>query len=95
MCVSLWGAANNAKKQASRASRNHWYKEVGPLGIKVTIVEPGGFRTDFTGISTDLREGRAEYDPTVGATEGFQRDYDGKQPGGPAKAAAAFGTLRH
>jgi NAD(P)-dependent dehydrogenase (short-subunit alcohol dehydrogenase family) len=24
-------------------------KEVGPLGIKVTIVEPGGFRTDFPG----------------------------------------------
>src|SRR5713101_1002064 len=29
-------------------------KEVGPLGIKVTIVEPGGFRTDFAGSSTEL-----------------------------------------
>src|SRR5712671_1208341 len=65
------------------------YKEIGPLGIKVTIVEPGGFRTDFAGISTDLREGRPEYDATVGATVRFQRDYDGKQPGDPAKAAAA------
>jgi len=43
-------------------------KEVGPLGVKVTIVEPGGFRTDFAGSSTDLREGRPEYDATVGAT---------------------------
>src|SRR5216684_4298545 len=59
------------------------YKEIGPLGIKVTIVEPGGFRTDFAGISTDLREGRPEYDATVGATVRFQRDYDGKQPGDP------------
>ena len=65
-------------------------KEVGPLGIKVTIVEPGGFRTDFAGSSTTLREGRPEYDTTVGATVRFQRDYDGKQPGDPMKAARAI-----
>ena len=65
-------------------------KEVGPLGIKVTIVEPGGFRTDFAGSSTTLREGRPEYDTTVGATVRFQRDYDGKQPGNPMKAAVAL-----
>src|ERR1700719_175153 len=65
-------------------------KEVAPLGIKVTIVEPGGFRTDFAGSSTDLRSGRPEYDATVGATVRFQRNYDGKQPGDPVKAAAAL-----
>jgi NAD(P)-dependent dehydrogenase (short-subunit alcohol dehydrogenase family) len=65
-------------------------KEVGPLGIKITIVEPGGFRTDFAGSSTELRVGRPEYDATVGATIRFQRDYDGKQPGDPVKAAAAL-----
>ncbi len=64
-------------------------KEVGPLGIKVTIVEPGGFRTDFAGSSTELHEGRKEYDRTVGAAVRFQRNYDGKQPGDPVKAAAA------
>lgn len=64
-------------------------KEVGPLGVKVTIVEPGGFRTDFAGSSTELRDGRPEYDSTVGATVRFQRGYDGQQPGDPAKAAAA------
>ena len=63
-------------------------KEVSPLGIHVTIVEPGGFRTDFAGSSTELREGRPEYDATVGASVRFQRDYNGKQPGDPAKAAA-------
>jgi NAD(P)-dependent dehydrogenase (short-subunit alcohol dehydrogenase family) len=65
-------------------------KEIGPLGVKVTIIEPGGFRTDFAGSSTDLRPGRPEYDSTVGATVRFQRDYNGKQPGDPAKAAAVL-----
>jgi NAD(P)-dependent dehydrogenase (short-subunit alcohol dehydrogenase family) len=65
-------------------------KEVAPLGIKVTIIEPGGFRTDFAGSSTELTEGRAEYDETVGAAARFQRQYDGKQPGDPAKAAAVL-----
>jgi NAD(P)-dependent dehydrogenase (short-subunit alcohol dehydrogenase family) len=65
-------------------------REVGPLGVKVTIVEPGGFRTDFAGSSTDLREGRPEYDETVGATVRFQRNYNGKQPGDPVKAGAAL-----
>src|SRR6202011_3726826 len=64
-------------------------KEAGPLGVTVTIVEPEGFRTDFAGSSTALREGRPEYDAAVGQTARFQRDYNGKQPGDPAKAAAA------
>jgi NAD(P)-dependent dehydrogenase (short-subunit alcohol dehydrogenase family) len=65
-------------------------KEVGPLGIKVTIVEPGGFRTDFAGASSMIREGHPAYDATVGATARFQREFNGKQPGNPAKAAAAI-----
>ena len=64
-------------------------KEVGPLGVRVTIIEPGGFRTDFAGSSTTIREGRPEYDATVGEIARFQRDFNGKQPGDPAKAAAA------
>jgi len=65
-------------------------KEVGPLGVKVTIIEPGGFRTDFAGSSSTIREGRPEYDATVGKTARFQRGFNGKQPGDPAKAAAAM-----
>jgi NAD(P)-dependent dehydrogenase (short-subunit alcohol dehydrogenase family) len=65
-------------------------REVAPLGIKVTIIEPGGFRTDFAGSSTKLSEGRPEYDSTVGATARFQRDYNSKQPGDPKKAAQAI-----
>src|ERR1700736_5002512 len=65
-------------------------KEVGPLGIKVTIIEPGGFRTDFAGSSTTIREGRPEYDSTVGTVARFQRDYNGVQPGDPVRAAAVI-----
>jgi len=65
-------------------------KEIAPLGVKVTIIEPGGFRTDFAGSSTELSEGRSEYDSTVGASVRFQRGYNGKQPGDPAKAAAVL-----
>jgi NAD(P)-dependent dehydrogenase (short-subunit alcohol dehydrogenase family) len=68
-------------------------REVRPLGIKVTIIEPGGFRTDFAGSSTKLSEGHSEYDSTVGATARFQRDYNGKQPGDPKKAAQAIVQL--
>ncbi len=68
-------------------------KEVAPLGIKVIIIEPGGFRTDFAGSSTQLRAERLEYDSTVGATVRFQESYNGRQPGDPAKAAAAILTL--
>jgi NAD(P)-dependent dehydrogenase (short-subunit alcohol dehydrogenase family) len=65
-------------------------KEMGPLGVKVTMIEPGGFRTDFAGSSTTLSEGRPEYDSTVGAAARFQQAYNGTQPGDPAKAAAVI-----
>ncbi|HEY4920700.1 MAG TPA: SDR family NAD(P)-dependent oxidoreductase [Xanthobacteraceae bacterium] len=61
--------------------------EMAPLGVKVIIIEPGGFRTDFAGSSTKISGGRAHYDSTVGEAVRFQRSYNGKQPGDPAKAA--------
>ena len=65
-------------------------KEVRDLGIKVTIVEPGGFRTDWSGSSMTIRSWRPEYDATVGAVARFQRDYNGTQPGDPARAASVI-----
>jgi NAD(P)-dependent dehydrogenase (short-subunit alcohol dehydrogenase family) len=65
-------------------------REAGPLGIKVTIIEPGGFRTDFAGSSSSIHDSILDYDATVGATARFQRDYNGKQPGDPKKAAKAI-----
>ena len=65
-------------------------KEVDPFGIKVTIVEPGGFRTDFAGASTTIAPDNPVYADTVGKVARFQREYNGAQPGDPAKAAAAI-----
>src|ERR1700674_2148586 len=65
-------------------------KEVGPLGIKVTIIEPGGFRTAWPGAPMTLPPTRPEYDATVGAVARFQREYHGPQPGAPVKAAAVI-----
>ncbi len=64
--------------------------EMAPLGVKVTIVEPGGFRTDFAGASTSISEGNPAYAETGGKTAAMQRDYDGKQPGDPSRAANAI-----
>src|ERR1700759_5240090 len=57
--------------------------EMAPLGVKVTVIEPGGFRTDFAGSSTKIQEVRPEYDSTVGKAARFQLEYNGKQPGDP------------
>jgi NAD(P)-dependent dehydrogenase (short-subunit alcohol dehydrogenase family) len=64
--------------------------EMAPFGVHVTIVEPGGFRTDFAGASTRIAEGNPAYAETVGKTAAMQRDYNGRQPGDPARAAEAI-----
>ena len=83
-------AAYSAAKWGVEGFSEVLAREVGPLGIKVTIVEPGGFRTDFAGASTTIREGRPEYSATVGQMARYQRDFSGSQPGDPAKAAKAL-----
>jgi NAD(P)-dependent dehydrogenase (short-subunit alcohol dehydrogenase family) len=65
-------------------------REVAPLGIKVTIIEPGAFRTDF-GVSS-LRETlpSVDYQSTVGPVMGFLHQVAGHEPGDPSKAAQAI-----
>jgi NAD(P)-dependent dehydrogenase (short-subunit alcohol dehydrogenase family) len=65
--------------------------EVRPLGIKVLIVEPGAFRTGLFGSTTDSEQ-IGDYSGTVGTTRQMIQVSDGRQPGDPAKAAAAIIT---
>ncbi|WP_428957145.1 oxidoreductase [Streptomyces sp. cg35] len=60
-------------------------KEVAPLGIKVTVAEPGGMRTDWAGSSMSTPPVSAPYEKVVGATIEGIRSQDGKQPGDPAR----------
>ncbi|MBB6731198.1 oxidoreductase [Cohnella zeiphila] len=65
-------------------------KEVVPLGLKVTLIEPGGFRTDWAGSSMQHIEPRDEYKETVGSLLKYARDTTGKENGDPDKAAQAI-----
>jgi NAD(P)-dependent dehydrogenase (short-subunit alcohol dehydrogenase family) len=66
-------------------------QEVGPLGIKVLLVEPGPFRTDWAGRSAnEAPRTISDYDETSGKRTQTTRGYSGKQPGDPARAAKAI-----
>jgi NAD(P)-dependent dehydrogenase (short-subunit alcohol dehydrogenase family) len=69
------------------------HNEVAPLGIKVTIVEPGGFRTDWGGSSMTIPAVGPDYEQTVGRVNAFRREVQGRQPGDPARAADAIVRL--
>jgi NAD(P)-dependent dehydrogenase (short-subunit alcohol dehydrogenase family) len=71
----------------SRALRD----EVRPLGIGVTIVAPGAFRTEFAG-SVNMRPAQRidAYRQVVDPVEAYLYGGDGKQPGDPAKATEAM-----
>lgn len=65
--------------------------ELAPLGISVTIVEPGQFRTDFAGRSlTQSATPIADYAETAGKRRKENDTVHGTQTGDPAKAAAAI-----
>jgi NAD(P)-dependent dehydrogenase (short-subunit alcohol dehydrogenase family) len=63
--------------------------EVAPFGIQVLIVEPGAFRTGLQGGAMRMSTPLPEYEEIVGPVRKMQSDYNGTQPGDPAKAAAA------
>ncbi len=83
----------NATKFAVDGLSESLSKEVAPLGIKVMIVAPSGFRTDWAGRSANNSPVVIEdYATTAGANKATIRGYSGNQPGDPVKAAKAIVT---
>jgi NAD(P)-dependent dehydrogenase (short-subunit alcohol dehydrogenase family) len=81
----------NATKYAVDGLSEALSKEVAPLGIKVTIVAPSGFRTDWAGRSAnDSKIVIEDYASTAGKNKGDIRGYSGNQPGDPVRAAKAM-----
>jgi NAD(P)-dependent dehydrogenase (short-subunit alcohol dehydrogenase family) len=67
------------------------WQEVEPLGIKVMLVEPSGFRTDWAGRSANESKRQIDdYAATAGAWRKQVRAISGKQPGDPVRAAYAI-----
>ncbi len=91
----LVGAASsgfyNATKFAVEGLSDALAKEVEPLGIRVTAIEPGPFRTDWAGRS--LKQAKhpiAAYADTAAARRAQITSYSGKQAGDPVRAAEAI-----
>jgi NAD(P)-dependent dehydrogenase (short-subunit alcohol dehydrogenase family) len=88
--IAGWGIYNSTKFAIEGLSEA-LALEVTPLGIHVTIVEPGPFRTDFLGSSlTAAAKIFSDYDQTSGRTRAAAIERNGKQPGDPALAADAI-----
>ncbi|MEP7074386.1 MAG: oxidoreductase [Acidobacteriota bacterium] len=81
----------NATKFAVNGFSEALKKEVEPLGIKVILVQPSGFRTDWAGRSAnDATSTIDDYTQTAGANQAAIRGYSGNQPGDPVRAAKAI-----
>ncbi|MEZ4772525.1 MAG: oxidoreductase [Bacteroidia bacterium] len=86
----------NASKFALEGFSEALAQEVAPLGIKVSIVEPGPFRTNFAGNSLgEATNFIDDYAETAGAFRARLKGVDGKQEGDPLKAAKAIIELVH
>lgn len=82
---SVYGAAKFALEGWSEGLR----AELAPLGVKVIMVQPGPFRTEFVGRSLTKAGTRiADYDQTSGRFAALLSKMDGKQPGDPVRAAS-------
>jgi NAD(P)-dependent dehydrogenase (short-subunit alcohol dehydrogenase family) len=81
----------NATKFAVEGLSGALFQEVEPLGIKVMVVEPSGFRTDWAGRSAnESKKQIADYAKTAGEWRKELRADSGKQPGDPVRAAQAI-----
>jgi NAD(P)-dependent dehydrogenase (short-subunit alcohol dehydrogenase family) len=84
----------SASKHALEGLMEALGKEVAPLGIDVVSVQPGAFRTDWSGRSMQRGEHRiADYAESVHARLDMIAAIDGRQPGDPVRAAQVFVDL--
>ena len=86
-----WGVYGSTKFAVEGLSEA-MAQELAPLGVHVTVVEPGFFRTDFLD-ATSLVETAArieDYQDTVGAMRVFAAGANHAQPGDPAKLSLAL-----
>lgn len=79
-----------ATKAALEAISGSLRREVEPMGIRVMVVEPGAFRTNFLRGVTQPEQTLEAYAGTVGVRRTSDVARHGGQPGDPAKAAAAI-----
>ncbi|MEH3104094.1 MAG: oxidoreductase [Sphingomonas phyllosphaerae] len=80
-----------ASKHAVEGFSDALAAEVAPLGISVTCVEPGPFRTDWAGRSLRQTESHiADYADTAAARMATTKGYSGNQPGDPVRAGEAM-----
>jgi NAD(P)-dependent dehydrogenase (short-subunit alcohol dehydrogenase family) len=84
-----WGYYN-ATKFAVEGFSEALAAELAPLGIQVTVIEPGPFRTDFLGRSGKVATREiVDYEPTAGKAREYFETQSGKQPGDPRRAVEA------
>jgi NAD(P)-dependent dehydrogenase (short-subunit alcohol dehydrogenase family) len=100
--TSIAGRAPNAgsgvyaaTKSAMEGLSHSLSQEVGPLGIKVTAVAPGAFRTDFLSDHSVRKSpsGSVDYAGSAGKVIEYLNGMDGKQLGDPARAAQSLLAL--
>jgi NAD(P)-dependent dehydrogenase (short-subunit alcohol dehydrogenase family) len=85
-----WGFYN-ATKFAVEGFSEALAAEMEPLGVHVTVVEPGPFRTDFLGRSGVLaKKVISDYQQTAGKSREYFETQSGKQPGDPQRAVEAI-----
>jgi len=81
----------NATKFAVEGLSEALWQEVEPLGIKVLLVEPSGFRTDWAGRSAnESQHPLKDYAATAGTVQKHIRSISGKQTGDPSRAVDAI-----
>jgi NAD(P)-dependent dehydrogenase (short-subunit alcohol dehydrogenase family) len=91
--ASVGLAAYQSAKWAVEGFSGVLAQEVAPFGIKVSIIEPGGLRTDWAGSSMTIPPVSDPYQQTVGVRVQMFEEQAGQQAGDPAKAARVIMAL--